>query len=64
MAKVFYENCPCKTCDRKGCGSYHDECSLYQDWKNNSKEVISVEIEYVRKWELFAKSRKVVSRKK
>ncbi len=24
---------PCKDCDRKGCGSYHDECKEYQEYK-------------------------------
>lgn len=22
---------PCRTCDRKGCGAYHDICKPYQD---------------------------------
>lgn len=26
-------NMPCKTCDRKGCGSYHDICEKYKEWK-------------------------------
>ena len=25
-------NCPCKDCDKKGCGSYHDQCEPYQQW--------------------------------
>lgn len=23
---------PCKDCERKGCGSYHDQCAVYQDY--------------------------------
>lgn len=26
-------NAPCKNCDRRGCGSYHDICEVYQEWK-------------------------------
>lgn len=25
---------PCKDCDRRGCGSYHDECEKFQEWKD------------------------------
>ena len=32
-------NAPCKNCDRKGCGSYHDICGVYQDWKRESEPV-------------------------
>lgn len=28
---------PCKSCDRKGCGSYHDECKEYLEWKEECK---------------------------
>lgn len=24
---------PCIDCERKGCGSYHDECRQYKEWK-------------------------------
>lgn len=24
--------CPCKTCHRKGCGSFHSQCKLYTNW--------------------------------
>ena len=24
---------PCKFCPKKGCGSYHDVCQKYQEWK-------------------------------
>lgn len=30
--------CPCKTCDRKGCGSYHDSCEPYKEWAAANKE--------------------------
>lgn len=24
--------CPCKGCEKKGCGSLHDSCEAYQAW--------------------------------
>lgn len=24
--------CPCINCDKKGCGSYHDECEEFQEY--------------------------------
>ena len=30
--------CPCKTCDRKGCGSFHDSCEAYQEWSAWNEE--------------------------
>ena len=32
--------CPCRDCENKGCGAYHDICEKYQDYKryiNRSK---------------------------
>lgn len=26
---------PCGKCERKGCGSYHDVCKEYQEWKRD-----------------------------
>ena len=26
-------DCPCVSCPDKGCGSYHDECKKYQDYR-------------------------------
>ena len=26
---------PCATCEKQGCGAYHDICPDYQDWLNN-----------------------------
>ena len=25
-------NCPCKNCEKKGCGSYHDNCKEYLEF--------------------------------
>ena len=33
------KNLPCKDCDNKGCGVYHDICEKYKEYKK-SKEVI------------------------
>lgn len=30
---------PCKDCERKGCGSYHDECPEYLKWKEDTRRV-------------------------
>lgn len=27
------DNCPCKDCEKKGCGAYHDECENYQQFR-------------------------------
>ena len=24
--------CPCKTCEKRGCGNAHDTCPQYQEW--------------------------------
>ena len=29
---------PCKTCDNKGCGSYHDKCLVYLNWKEEKQK--------------------------
>lgn len=31
--------CPCKNCEKKGCGPYHDECKAYQEWSQESRRV-------------------------
>ena len=25
--------CPCKGCEKAGCGSYHDVCPAYSEWR-------------------------------
>lgn len=32
---------PCANCERKGCGSYHDECEKYQDYLKKFKAIKS-----------------------
>lgn len=29
---------PCADCERKGCGSYHDQCEAYQEYKKNLRK--------------------------
>lgn len=32
---------PCRDCDRRGCGAYHDECPAYQEflkWNEKRRE--------------------------
>lgn len=31
---------PCKDCERKGCGTYHDECQIYLEWKEKKKAIV------------------------
>ena len=28
---------PCATCERKGCGAFHDKCELFQKYKDEVK---------------------------
>lgn len=32
---------PCKNCEKKGCGSYHDQCEPYQEYKRRTSPVRS-----------------------
>lgn len=32
--------CPCKGCEKAGCGSYHDECEKFQAWKAEKEKII------------------------
>lgn len=41
--------CPCHTCERKGCGAYHDECKQYQEFHQERMS------EYERKKNLIIK---------
>ena len=31
-------DCPCRHCERKGCGNYHDSCTEYQEWSKENRE--------------------------
>ena len=31
--------CPCKGCDKAGCGDYHDRCEEYQAWSAERNEI-------------------------
>lgn len=31
-------NAPCKACEKCGCGSYHDECPQYTEFRNEQLE--------------------------
>ena len=31
--------CPCKDCERKGCGSYHDQCEDYQNFVRENQRL-------------------------
>ena len=31
--------CPCKGCEKAGCGEYHDQCERYQSWAVGRKAV-------------------------
>ena len=36
---------PCVNCERKGCGTYHDECPAYQEFKAYKNAEIEKRIE-------------------
>lgn len=31
--------CPCIKCENKGCGSYHDKCELYLEYKKDRERI-------------------------
>jgi len=31
--------CPCRGCEKAGCGSFHDECERFREWKAWKDEV-------------------------
>lgn len=33
--------CPCKGCEKAGCGAYHDTCPKYQEWVKEREKVAS-----------------------
>ena len=35
----YIKKSPCLTCDRKGCGAYHDECEKYLDYSEERNEL-------------------------
>lgn len=41
---------PCKDCEMKGCGTYHDECPSYLKWKAE-KQAIDAKIKEQKKLE-------------
>lgn len=40
---------PCKTCERKGCGAYHDKCLAYFKWKEEKAKADQKEFDPDRK---------------
>ena len=30
---------PCMSCERRGCGAYHDECKKYLEYNRNIKDI-------------------------
>lgn len=46
--------CPCKDCEKKGCGAYHDKCKKYQEYELERQgirhqKMLYQEFEYVKK---------------
>lgn len=31
--RMKQDNCPCKDCEKKGCGAYHGICEKYQEFR-------------------------------
>ena len=38
QGEIKMKTAPCKDCERKGCGPYHDKCEVYQAWKKDLDE--------------------------
>ena len=41
--------CPCKDCEKKGCGVYHDKCEEYQKyvaWRREINDKIRLENQF------------------
>lgn len=32
-------NAPCKDCSHKGCGTYHERCEPYIEWKRTQEKI-------------------------
>ena len=35
--------CPCKDCEKKGCGAYHAQCQLYLDYAQWRRYINDIE---------------------
>ena len=38
--------CPCRECEKRGCGPYHDQCTAYsrfREWRNEVNRKIAEE---------------------
>ena len=33
--------CPCVTCEKAGCGAYHDSCERYAEWRKEKDAAIA-----------------------
>ena len=41
--------CPCANCEKKGCGSYHDNCKPYQEYKAEVARTSQNRMKYIEK---------------
>ena len=41
--------CPCGSCERKGCGEFHNQCTEYIEWKKSEEERKN-KIKEAKKW--------------
>lgn len=48
---------PCMNCERKGCGTYHDECTAYQQFLGEVEKLRLKRKENTEKFEIFKQSR-------
>lgn len=37
--------CPCKDCDNKGCGSYHEKCERYLQYRKKKDELLKQKLD-------------------
>ena len=55
---------PCKHCERKGCGKYHDQCKRYKDFVENRQAYLEKKnIEQETKYSMNPQKKNAIRRK-
>lgn len=53
---------PCASCAKKGCGSYHDQCEKYAEFKNKSAKTKTARMQEVEKRDVDISLSRLMSR--
>lgn len=53
---------PCASCEKKGCGSFHDQCEKYAEFKNNSAKIKTARMQEAEKREADISLSRLMSR--